>query len=112
MEPTNQPPADFMHRAASQAWQEQLRSSVRLLLSLGATPLLEQEFDAVLQLSEQQLLDYLLADTPPTPWARQRAQHFLDMAQHQLLGSTVEVQLLLAELATTRAQEPPSAPPC
>jgi|GEM_PF-2443037 len=107
MEPANQPSADFMTRAASQTWQVQLRASVRQLLSMGANPELEQELDDILQATEQQLLDYLLAGTPPTPLARQRAQHFLDMAQHQLLGSTLDVQQLLAELATTRLQEPP-----
>ena len=111
MDPTNQPPADFMTRAASQTWQEQLRESVRQLLSMGADPLLAQELDVLLQATEQQLLDYLLAGAPPTPLARQRAQDFLDMAQHQLLGSTLDVQQLLAELATTRTQEPPSALP-
>ena len=76
----------------------------------AANPELEQELDDILQATEQQLLDYLLAGAPPTPLARQRAQHFLDMAQHQLLGSTLDVQQLLAELATTRLQEPPPPP--
>ena len=100
------PTLSFLTRASSPAWQDQLRASVRLYLSLSADPTVEAELDALLQRSEQELLDYLLAGAPPTPADRQRAQHFLDMAQHQLLGSPAEVQQLLEEVAAT-APVPP-----
>ena len=89
----------FFTRATSPAWQDQLRTSVRLYLSLNANPAVEAELEALLRRSEQELLDYLLAGKPPTPAERQRAQEFLDTAQHQLLGSPLEVQQLLAELS-------------
>jgi len=101
------PSLAFLTRASSPAWQDQLRTSVRLYLSINADPALEAELDALLQRSEQELLDYLLAGAPPSPADRQRAQHFLDMAQHQLLGSPTEVQQLLAEVATS---SPPPTP--
>jgi hypothetical protein len=104
------PTLSFLTRANSPAWQDQLRASVRLYLSLNADPTVEAELDALLQRSEQELLDYLLAGAPPAPADRQRAQHFLDMAQHQLLGSPAEVQQLLTEVAAS-ASAPPS-PAC
>jgi hypothetical protein len=95
------PPSGFLKRATSPAWQDQLRATVRLYLSFSADPSLEQELDELLQRNEQELLDYLLAGEPPTPASRERAQHFLDTAQHRLLGSEVEVARLLDELAAS-----------
>jgi hypothetical protein len=92
----------FFTRATSTAWQDQLRTSVRLYLSLNANSSIEAELEELLRRSEQELLDYLLMGEPPTPAERQRAQEFLDTAQHQLLGSTAEVRELLAELSTER----------
>ena len=89
----------FLSRTADPTWQGQLRACVRLYLSLTADAALEQELDDLLQRSEAELLDYLLAGVPPTPAARQQARHFLDMAQCQLLSSPVEVRQLLAEPA-------------
>jgi hypothetical protein len=96
----SKPAGGFFTRATSPAWQDQLRASVRLYLRLNTSPAIaiEAELEALLRRSEQELLDYLLAGEPPTPAERQRAQEFLDMAQHQLLGSPGEVQQLLAEL--------------
>lgn len=90
----------FFTRATSTAWQNQLRTSVRLYLCLNADPSVEAELEELLRRSEQELLDYLLAGEPPTLAERQRAQEFLDAAQHQLLGSPIEVQQLLTELWT------------
>ena len=106
----SKPPLVFLTRATSTAWQDQLRVSVRLYLSLNANPALdmENELESLLRRSEQELLDYLLAGTPPTPAERQRAQEFLDRAQHQLLSSPTEVQQLLAELSAENT--PPPAP--
>lgn len=99
-------PLGFLARTTNPSWQEQLRASVRLYLSLSADPSLEQELDNLLQRNEEELLDYLLAGEPPTLAERQQAQHFLDMAQCQLLSSPAEVQLLLAELAAEQNQTP------
>jgi len=101
-------PLVFLTRATSTAWQDQLRVSVRLYLSLNANPALdmENELESLLRRSEQELLDYLLAGTPPTPAERQRAQEFLDRAQHQLLSSPTEVQQLLAELSAENTPAP------
>jgi hypothetical protein len=93
------PPLVFLARATSTAWQDQLRTSVRLYLSLSGNPAIEAELEALLRRNEQELLDYLLAGDPPTPAERRRAQEFLDSAQHQLLGSPAEVQQMLAELS-------------
>jgi hypothetical protein len=92
-------PTGFLSRTADPTWQGQLRACVRLYLSLTDDAALAQELDALLQRSEEELLDYLLAGEPPTPAARQQARHFLDMAQCQLLNSPIEVRQLLAELA-------------
>lgn len=102
-------PSGFLSRAIDPTWQDQLRACVRLYLSLTTDPTLGQELDDLLQRSEQELLDYLLAGEPPTPAARQQAQYFLDMAQHQLLSSTLDVQQLLTELAAERSPQPPLA---
>jgi hypothetical protein len=102
-------PSGFLSRTTDPSWQDQLRACVRLYLSQTTNSALEQELDELLQRSEQELLDYLLADEPPTPAARQRAQHFLDMAQCQLLSSTPDVQQLLAELAAERTPQLPLA---
>lgn len=104
----SKPPLVFLTRATSSAWQDQLRVSVRLYLSLNANPALdmEDELESLLRRNEQELLDYLLAGTPPTPAERQRAQEFLDRAQHQLLSSPTEVQQLLAELSAENAPAP------
>jgi hypothetical protein len=96
------PPSGFLKRATSPAWQDQLRATVRLYLSFSADPSLEQELDELLQRNEQELLDYLLAGEPPTPASRERAKHFLDAAQHRLLGSETEVARLLEEVAASR----------
>lgn len=101
------PPSGFLKRATSPAWQDQLRATVRLYLSFSADPSLEQELDSLLQRNEQELLDYLLAGEVPTPASRERAQHFLDAAQHQLLGSEVEVTRLLNEIAASRTRPLP-----
>jgi hypothetical protein len=102
------PPSGFLKRATSLAWQDQLRATVRLYLSFSADPNLEQELDILLQRNEQELLDYLLAGEPPTPASRERAKHFLDAAQHQLLSSETEVTRLLDEIA---ASADPAHPP-
>ena len=93
----------FLKRASSPAWQDQLRATVRLYLSFSPDPRVEQELDELLQRSEQELLDYLLAEEPPTPANRERARRFLDTAQHQLLGSEAEVVRMLDELAADSA---------
>lgn len=103
------PSVGFVVRATHPTWQDQLRASVRLYLSLTADPSLEQELDDLLKRSEQELLDYLLAGEPPTAADRELAQHFLDMAQCQLLGSAGEVEQLLAELAAERPAQPSPA---
>ncbi len=102
-------PAGFSKRAACAAWQDQLRATVRLYLSFSPDPDLERETDELLQRSEQELLDYLLAEEPPTPERREHARRFLDAAQHQLLSSEAEVTRMLDELAANSAQAP-SAP--
>ena len=101
------PPSGFLKRATNSSWQNQLRATVRLYLSFNADPNLEQELDSLLQRNEQELLDYLLADEPPTPASRERAKHFLDTAQHQLLNSEPEVTRLLEEIAASRARPLP-----
>jgi hypothetical protein len=101
MQDSTIPPSGFLKRATSAAWQDQLRATVRLYLSFSADPNLEQELDILLQRNEQELLDYLLAGQPPTPASRERAQHFLDTAQHQLLSSEAEVARLLDEIAAS-----------
>lgn len=93
------PPAGFLSRATDPSWQNQLRACVQLYLSSAANAKLERELDALLQRSEQELLDYLLAGGPPSPTERQRAEHFLDRAQCELLSSHVDVQQLLAKAA-------------
>jgi hypothetical protein len=99
----------FSKRASTPGWQDQLRATVRLYLSFGPNSQVEQELDELLQRSEQELLDYLMAEEPPTPENRERARRFLDAAQHQLLGSEAEVARMLDELAAGSAQVP-SAP--
>jgi hypothetical protein len=101
MATTSLPLTGFLFRTADPTWQSQLRACVRLYLSLTVDAALEQELDDLLQRSEAELLDYLLAGEPPTPAARQQAQYFLDTAQCQLLSSPVEVRQLLAELASS-----------
>jgi len=101
------PPSGFLKRAISPAWQDQLRATVRLYLSFSADPGLERELDNLLQRNEQELLDYLLAGEVPTPASRERAQHFLDTAQHRLLSSEVEVTRLLDEIAASRPRPLP-----
>lgn len=96
---SSKPPLGFLARATSTAWQDQLRMSVRLYLSLNANPAIAAELEDLLRRSEEELLDYLLAGEPPTPDERQRAQEFLDRAQHQLMGSPTDMQQLLAELS-------------
>lgn len=99
----------FAKRASTSAWQDQLRATVRLYLSFSPNPQVERELDELLQRSEQELLDYLMAEEPPTPANRERARRFLDAAQHQLLGSEAEVARILDDLAADSAQIP-SAP--
>jgi len=105
------PPSGFLKRATSSAWQDQLRATVRLYLSFSADPDLEQELDSLLQRNEQELLDYLLAGEPPTPASRERAKHFLDAAQHQLLNSETEVTRLLDEIAASQVRPLPGPRP-
>ena len=100
----------FSRRASTPAWQDQLRATVRLYLSFSPNPQLAQELDELLQRSEQELLNYLLAEEHPTPESRERARRFLDAAQHQLLGSEAEVARLLDELAATSAGGPQPGP--
>jgi hypothetical protein len=88
--------ATFFTRATSPSWQDKLRASVRLYLALGAHPAAAQELEALLQHTEQDLLDYLLAGPLPSSYARERAQQFLDTAQREVLDSPFEVQALLA----------------
>ncbi|MDO7888266.1 hypothetical protein [Hymenobacter cheonanensis] len=102
----SKPPLGFLARATSTAWQDQLRTSVRLYLSLNANPAIEAELEILLRRSEEELLDYLLAGEPPTPDERQRAQEFLDRAQHQLLSSPTDMQQLLAELSAEGSLAP------
>lgn len=83
---------------------------MRLYLSLNTNPTVEAELEELLRRSEQELLDYLLAGEPPTPAERQRAQEFLDAAQHQLLGSPLEVRELLAELSAESLAPLPELP--
>lgn len=84
---------NFLARMQSATWQNQLRACVHLYLELGARPSLAQEADALLQRTEAELLDYLLAGPPPTLPERQRAQHLLDMAQYALLDSQLQESL-------------------
>lgn len=86
--------AGLLTRMQAATWQEQLRASVRLYLELGAKPSLAQEADALLQRTEEELLEYLLAGAPPTPPERQRARHLLDMAQYALLDAQLQESLL------------------
>lgn len=81
----------------SATWQDQLRASVHLYLELGAQPSLAQEADALLQRTEAELLDYLLAGPPPTPPERQRARRLLDMAQYALLNAQLHESQLQGE---------------
>jgi hypothetical protein len=80
----------LLARMQSATWQDQLRASVHLYLALGASPSLAQEMDELLQRTEEDLLDYLLAGDPPTAPERARAQHLLDLAQHALLDSELQ----------------------
>ncbi len=98
MEKEYHPPLILLARTTSLPWQDQLRKSVRLYLALGANPGMELELENLLQRTEQEMLEYLLAGEPPTPAAREQAQTFLDMAQNELLASETEVQLLLSEV--------------
>lgn len=104
-------PSGFSRRASNSAWQDQLRATVRLYLSFSPDPNLEREMDDLLQRSEQELLDYLLAEEPPTPERREHARRFLDAAQHQLLSSEAEVTRMLDELAADSAQKPGAPQP-
>ncbi|GAB3638663.1 hypothetical protein GCM10027422_42530 [Hymenobacter arcticus] len=101
MENDYHPPLSLLARTASSSWQQQLRHSVRLYLALGANPLVELELETILQKTEEELVDFLLADGPPTAAARQQAQTFLDMAQNELLSSETDVQQLLREAVPT-----------
>jgi len=87
-------PAGLLTRMQAATWQEQLRASVRLYLELGAKPSLAQEADMLLQRTEEELLEYLLAGAPPTPPERQRARQLLDMAQYALLDAQLQESLL------------------
>lgn len=87
------PRPNLLARMQSPTWQDQLRASVCLYLELGARPSLAQEADALLQRTEAELLDYLLAGFPPTAAERQRAQQLLDMAQYALLNSQLQESL-------------------
>lgn len=84
------PRPNFLARMQSASWQEQLRASVHLYLELGARPSLAQEADLLLQRTEAELLDCLLAGPLPTPPERQRAQQLLDMAQYALLDAQLQ----------------------
>jgi len=86
--------AGLLARMQAASWQEQLRASVRLYLELGAKPSLAQEADILLQRTEAELLEYLLAGAPPTPPERQRARQLLDMAQYALLDDQLQESLL------------------
>lgn len=101
------PSLGLLTRLHSPSWQDQLRHSVRLYLALGAEvpATAAGDLEGLLQSTEQQLLDYLLADVPPTPAARRQAQVFLDMAQHDLFSSAAEVRELLAEPVAALASQ-------
>lgn len=100
------PRPNFLARMQTATWQDQLRASVCLYLELGARPSLAHEADALLQRTEAELLDYLLAGPPPTPPERQRAQQLLDMAQYALLDSQLQESLRLGEQPSF-ARRPP-----
>jgi hypothetical protein len=87
MEKFTTPYSTFMARMQHPGWQQQLQQSVRLYLELGADPSLLQEYDELLQRTEAELLDFLLAGVPPTAAQRRQAQDLLDQAQHALLAS-------------------------
>ena len=84
------PRPSLLARMQSATWQAQLVACVRLYLDLGAKPSLAQEADTLLQHTEAELLDFLLAGPPPTSAERQHAQHLLDMAQYALLDSQLQ----------------------
>lgn len=86
---------NFLTRMQSPIWQAQLRACVRLYLELGTRPTLAQEVDAQLQRTEAELLDYLLAGAAATTAEYQRARYLLDVAQHRLLDSELQEQILL-----------------
>ncbi|RZJ94714.1 MAG: hypothetical protein EOO60_02410 [Hymenobacter sp.] len=81
------PSLALLTRLHSPYWQDLLHQSMHLYLALGAEPAAATKLDTQLQSLEQELLDYLLVGEPAVLAARQLAQVFLDMAQHELLSS-------------------------
>ena len=79
-------------------WQHQLRQSVRLYLALGSQPVNQEELEALLQSTEQELVDYLLLGERPSAESVAQARHLVDLAQHRLLNSENVVEELLSEV--------------
>jgi len=88
-------------RPAFSCWQQQLRQSVRLYLALGSQPVNPAELEALLQSTEQELVDYLLQGTRPSAESVAQARHLVDLAQHRLLNSEADVEQLLSEVLAT-----------
>jgi len=82
-------------------WQDQLRQSVRLYLALGSQPVNQEELEALLQSTEQELVDYLLQGEQPSAESVAQARHLVDLAQHRLLNSEADVEQLMSEVTTT-----------
>jgi hypothetical protein len=81
-------------------WQHQLRQSVRLYLALGSQPVNQEELEALLQSTEQELVDYLLQGERPSAESVAQARHLVDLAQHRLLNSEADMEQLLREVTT------------
>ena len=85
-------------------WQHQLRQSVRLYLALGSQPVNQEELEALLQSTEQELVDYLLQGERPSAESVAQARHLVDLAQHRLLSSEADVEQLLHEATAADAR--------
>jgi hypothetical protein len=92
----------FKHAAtpspATSCWQYQLRQSVRLYLALGSQPTNPNELEALLQSTEQELVEYLLQGERPSAESVAQARHLVDLAQHRLLNSEADIAQLLSEV--------------
>lgn len=99
------PLPSFTQHATFSCWQRQLRQSVRLYLALGSQPVNPAELEALLQSTEQELVDYLLQGRRPSAESVAQARHLVDLAQHRLLNSETDVEQLLSEvMAAGQAQ--------
>ncbi len=92
------PLPSFITHSTLSCWQRQLRQSVRLYLALGSQPVNPAELEALLQSTEQELVDYLLQGPRPSAESVAQARHLVDLAQHRLLNSDTDVQQLLSEV--------------